>query len=105
MKELNELWKVIMEKLQMSVSNVSYEMWFKPLKVLDLTKDNKLYLATKSAFAKNQVLKNYFEKLKNTVKEIFGEDIEIEILDPSEEQEFINAETNLNKLKNFETFS
>lgn len=90
MQELNDLWKVIMEKLQMSVSNVSYEMWFKPLKVLDLTKDNKLFLATKSTFAKNQVLKNYFEKLKNTVKEIFGEEIEIEILDPAEEQEFIS---------------
>ena len=89
MQELNELWKVIMEKIEMSVSNVSFEMWFKPLKVIDLT-DGKLVLSTKSTFAKNQVLKNYFDKLKNIVREIFSEDIDIDILDPAEENSYIN---------------
>ena len=90
MQELEELWKVIMEKIEMSVSNVSFEMWFKPLKVLDLTDDKRLVLATKSPFAKNQVLKNYFDKLKNIVREIFNSDIEIEILDPTEEHAYIS---------------
>ncbi len=89
MQELDELWKVIMEKIELSVSNVSFEMWFKPLKVIDLD-DGKLVLSTKSTFAKNQVLKNYFEKLKNIVKEIFGEDVDIEILDPSEETVYLS---------------
>ncbi len=89
MQELDELWKVIMEKIQMSVSHVSYEMWFKPLKVIDLN-DGKLILSTKSTFAKNQVLKNYFDKLKNVVKEIFGEDVDIDILDPAEETSYLS---------------
>lgn len=89
MQELDELWKVIMEKIEMSVSNVSFEMWFKPLKVIDLT-DGKLILSTKSTFAKNQVLKNYFDKLKNIVKEIFGEDVDIDILDPAEESNYVS---------------
>lgn len=100
MQELNELWKVIMEKIEMSVSNVSFEMWFKPLKVVDLNEE-KLILSTKSTFAKNQVLKNYFDKLKNIVKEIFGEDIDIEILDPAEESEYTSK--NGNKLSSMDT--
>ena len=89
MQELEDLWKVIMEKIELSVSNVSFEMWFKPLKVIDLD-DGKLVLSTKSTFAKNQVLKNYFDKLKNIVKEIFGEDVDIEILDPAEETAYLS---------------
>ena len=89
MKELEELWKVIMEKIELSVSNVSFEMWFKPLKVIDLN-EGKLILSTKSPFAKNQILKNYFDKLKNIVKEIFGEDVDIEVLDPQEETAYLS---------------
>ena len=37
-----------------------------------------------------RVLKNYFDKLKNIVKEIFGEDVTIEILDPAEENSYVN---------------
>lgn len=89
MQELENLWKAIMEKIEMSVSNVSFEMWFKPLKIVDF-KNDKLILSTKSTFAKNQILKNYFDKLKNVVKEIFDQDVEIDILDPSEENDYIN---------------
>jgi len=90
MQELNELWNVIMEKIELSVSHVSYEMWFKPLRVLDFVDNKKLILATKSTFAKNQVLKNYYDKLKNIIKEIFEDDVDIEILDPAEEKTFLS---------------
>ena len=89
MQELNDLWAVILEKLELSVSNVSFVMWFKPLKIIDYTEDKTLYLSTKSTFAKNQILKGYFDKLKNVATEVFGENIEIEILDPQEEEEYL----------------
>jgi len=112
MQELDDLWKVIMEKIELSVSNVSFEMWFKPLKVIDLN-EGKLVLSTKSTFAKNQVLKNYFDKLKNIVKEIFGEDVDIEILDPAEETAYLSengkkqssSETTIDKNKFDPTFT
>lgn len=88
MQELDELWKVIMEKIELSVSNVSFEMWFKPIKVINFD-NGKLVLSTKSLMAKNQLLKNYFDKLKNIVKEIFDEDVDIEILDPAEEAVYL----------------
>jgi chromosomal replication initiator protein len=89
MKELEDLWKIILEKLELSVSNVSFVMWIKPLKIIDYTDDKTLVLSTKSTFAKNQLLRGYFDKIKNVVKEVFGEEIEIEILDPQEEESYL----------------
>jgi len=89
MQELNELWNAILEKLQFSISNVSFVMWFKPLKIIDYTEGKSLILGTKSAFAKNQILKSYYDKLKEVTKEVFQEDVEIEILDPQEEENYL----------------
>ena len=89
MQELNDLWSIILEKLELSVSNVSFVMWFKPLKIIDYTEQKVLYLSTKSTFAKNQLLKSYFDKLKSVTREVFGEEVEIEILDPQEEEEYL----------------
>ncbi len=90
MQELNKLWQQLMDKLELSVSNVSFVMWFKPLKIVDFSENKILFLSTKSSFAKNQILKNYFDKLKSGVEEIFGEGVEIEILDPNEEKEYLS---------------
>ena len=61
MQELEDLWKVILEKLELTVSNVSFVMWFKPLKIIDYTENKTLYLGAKSTFAKNQLLKRCFD--------------------------------------------
>ena len=90
MQELNKLWQQLMDKLELSVSNVSFVMWFKPLKIIDFSENKTLFLSTKSSFAKNQILKNYFDKLKTSVEEIFGEGVEIEILDPNEEKDYLS---------------
>ena len=89
MQELNDLWNAVLEKLQFSLSNVSFVMWFKPLKIIDYTDDKKLILGTKSAFAKNQILKTYYDKLKEATKEVFQEDVEIDIFDPQEEEVYL----------------
>lgn len=99
MQELNDLWNVILEKLELSVSNVSFVMWFKPLKIIDYTDSKVLYLSTKSTFAKNQILKSYFDKLKSVAIEVFGENIEIEILDPQEENEYLKKNQPITKVE------
>ena len=90
MQELNKLWQQLLDKLELSVSNVSFVMWFKPLKVVDFSQNKTLVLSTKSSFAKNQILKNYFDKLKSIANEVFGEDVEIDILDPNEEKDYLS---------------
>lgn len=91
MKELSSLWKAVLDKLELTVSNVSFIMWFKPLKLIDFVDNKKLIIAANTASAKNQLTRNYFEKLSSASKDIFGSDIVIEILDPTEEIEYIKT--------------
>ena len=67
-------------------------MWFKPLKVLDYSEENKkIVISTNSSSAKNQIMRNYFEKLSSAIEDIFGQNVEIEILDPNEEIEYFKV--------------
>lgn len=89
MKDLNTLWKAVLEKLELTVSNVSFIMWFKPIKVLDLVDNKHLVIAANTPSAKNQISRNYFDKLSTAVTDIFGADLTIEVLSPEEEIEYI----------------
>lgn len=89
MQELSTLWNTILEKLQMMVSDVSFIMWFKPLKVVDFVDGTTLVISTNSVSAKNQILRNYFEKVLEAVHDVLGEHVEVEVLDPNEEVKYI----------------
>lgn len=92
MQDLISLWQAVLDKLELNVSNVSFIMWFKPLKVLDYSEENKkIVISTNSSSAKNQIMRNYFEKLSSAIEDIFGQNIEIEILDPNEEIEYFKV--------------
>ena len=94
MKDLNTLWKAVLDKLELTLSNVSFIMWFKPIKVLDLVDNKHLVIAASSTSAKNQISRNYFDKLSSAVTDIFGADLTIEVLDPNEEIEYIKLHGN-----------
>ena len=100
MQDLNSLWQAVLEKLEIIVSNVSFVMWFKPLKVVDFVDNKILYIGTNSVSAKNQILRNYMDKLSEAVHDIFGENVKIEVLDQNEEMEYI--EKNGDKTKDRE---
>ena len=102
MQDLSSLWDAVLSKLELTVSNVSFVMWFRPLKVVDFVDNKKLILAANSASAKNQISRNYFDKLSKSVDDIFGENIEIEVLDPTEEIEYIKLHGEKTKEKEIE---
>lgn len=102
MQDLSSLWQAVLDKLELMVSNVSFIMWFKPLKVIDLVENQKLVIATNSTSAKNQILRNYFDKLSSAVNDIFASKLDIEILDQNEEIEYIKANGNTSKEKEVE---
>lgn len=89
MKELQEMWKQVLLKVEMMVSAVSFDLWIAPLEVLDYNKFEKLILSTNSTYAKKQLMKNHSEQLKSAIEEVFGEDTPFEILDPDEKKEFL----------------
>lgn len=102
MQDLNSLWQAVLEKLEITVSNVSFVMWFKPLKVIDFVENKTLVISTNSVSAKNQILRNYMDKLKEATNDIFGENIEIEVLDQNEEIEYIKKHGEKNTEKEVE---
>ena len=102
MQDLTSLWQAVLDKLELTVSNVSFVMWFKPLKVVDFVDNKKLIIAANSSSAKNQILRNYFDKLSKAVDDIFGQNIEIEVLDQNEEIEYIKVNGEKTKEKEVE---
>ena len=102
MQELSSLWETILEKLQMTVSNVSFIMWFKPLKVLDFVDNKKLVLSANSTSAKNQILRNHIDKLNDAVHDILGENVEVEVLDQQEGMAYVEKNGKQSKEKEVE---
>ena len=45
MKDLSTLWKAVLDKLELTVSNVSFIMWFRPIKLVDFVDNKTLILA------------------------------------------------------------
>lgn len=101
MKDINTLWKSVLDKLELAVANVSFIMWFKPLKVLDLVDNKVLIISANTLSAKNQISRNYFDKLSSAVNDIFGADLKIEVLSPEEEMEYIKEHGDKNNEKEF----
>lgn len=102
MQDLASLWQAVLDKIELTVSNVSFVMWFKPLKVVDFVDNKKLIVAANSTSAKNQILRNYFDSLLKAAQDIFGESIEIEVLDQNEELEYIKSNGEKTKEKEVE---
>lgn len=102
MHDLKSLWQAVLDKLELTVSHVSFVMWFKPLKVIDLVENKNLIISTNSTSAKNQILRNYYEKLSSAVEDIFGNPLTIQILDQNEEIEYIKLNGDQNKEKEVE---
>lgn len=101
MKDISTLWKAVLDKLELMVSNVSFIMWFKPLKVIDLVDNKTLVVSANTVSAKNQISRNYFDKLSQAVTDIFGADLKIEVLSPEEEMEYISVHGDKNSEKEF----
>lgn len=88
MQEVNEMWEKVVSKLELLVSVVSFDMWFRPLEVLDF-KDNVLYLCSNTLYAKSQIAKNYSVVMRESMQSVFGEDVTYEIIGPDEKEEFL----------------
>lgn len=93
MKELQDMWKQVLNKIEIMVSAVSFELWIEPLEVLDFQNSKKIILAANTEYAKKQLLKRHSEQLKQAINEIFGEEIVFEVLDPIEKKAYLKKNT------------
>lgn len=88
MQEVKALWEKVLGKLEMLVTVVSFDLWFKTIEVVDFV-DNTLYICASSSFAKNQLSKNYFDILKESIETVFGQDTKFEIFEPEQKEEYL----------------
>ena len=89
MDEYVKNWEAVLNKLEMMVSAVSFDLWIKPLELLEFKNGSTLVLGASSTTAKNQILKNHADKLSECILDVFGEGVGYEILDQNEKQEYL----------------
>ncbi|HBD64594.1 MAG TPA: chromosomal replication initiator protein DnaA [Clostridiales bacterium] len=92
-----ELWNEVLEIVKEDTNQVSFNTWFKPLKIVAY-KDNTIYLETADEFLKNTLKKRHYNFLKNAFTYVLKKDTELIFTIPGEnidkEEARKNAATN-----------
>ena len=111
MKELEQIWKKILDDIYSKVGESTYELWFSPLKLLE-KKGSNLYIEIPNRFFKDWIEDNYPTIIKDSFERILGEIIDViyvisgkvkDINHLTEKQKIINR-GNLNPKYTFESF-
>lgn len=89
MQEIQELWNKVLKKLEMLVTVVSFDLWIRTIEVIDFRDHQTLVLVASSAFAKNQLVKNHNQQLKEAISAVFGEQVNFEILEPADKEAYL----------------
>ncbi len=76
--QLNKEWEDIVKSLQSIISPQTYNAWFTQIQYINY-KDNELFLAVPTAFAKDWLVKNYSQLLKDLVIDKFKAEGDISI--------------------------
>ena len=63
MQNVEEIWQKILEKLELRISTVSYTLWIKTIKPLEIDENDNFVVAAQSVSAKNQILRNFLDKI------------------------------------------
>ena len=83
MQDIESIWQQVLEKLELRVSTVTFIVWIKPLKPIEIDDKNNFILAA-SASIKNQIMRNFLDKISDCVSEVVGTHLNIVILDQNE---------------------
>lgn len=78
-----ELWNEVLEIVKEDTNQVSFNTWFKPLKIVAY-KNNTIYLETADEFIKNTLQKRHYNFLKNAFTYVLKKDTELVFTVPGE---------------------
>ena len=92
-----ELWNEVLEIVREDTNQVSFNTWFKPLKIVAY-KNNTIYLETADEFLKNTLKKRHYNFLKNAFSYVLKKDTDLIFTVPGENIE--KERTKKNNLKN-----
>ena len=97
MQEIKDIWDKVLEKLELKVSTVSFMLWIKTIKPLEIDEKDNFILAAQSVSAKNQILRNFVDMIGDCCFEIVGKPLKIVVLDQNEELEYLKNTTSAEK--------
>ena len=89
MQDIETIWKQILEKLELRISSVSFMLWIKTIKPLEIDENGNFILVAQSVTAKNQILRNFLDKINDCANEVTGKDFKITVLDQNEEVAYL----------------
>lgn len=89
MQDIELIWQQILEKLQIRISSVSFMLWIKTIKPLEIDDNGNFVIASQSVSAKNQILRNFAEKITDCAFEVLQKPAKLVVLDPNEEIEYL----------------
>lgn len=89
MQELTTIWQQVLEKLELRVSSVSFMLWIKTIKPLEIDDKDNFIIVAQSVSAKNQILRNFLDKIGDCCFEVVGKPLKIVVLDQNEEIEYM----------------
>lgn len=78
-----ELWNEVLEIVKEDTNQVSFNTWFKPLKIVAY-KNNTIYLETADDFLRNTIKKRHYNFLKNAFNYVLKKEIELIFTIPGE---------------------
>ena len=78
-----ELWNEVLEIVKEDTNQVSFNTWFKPLKIVAY-KNNTIYLETADDFLRNTIRKRHYNFLKNAFSYVLKKEIELIFTIPGE---------------------
>lgn len=91
-----DLWNEVLEIVKEDTNQVSFNTWFKPLKIVAY-KNNTIYLETADDFLRNTIKKRHYNFLKNAFNYVLKKEIELIFTIPGES---IDKETKKNDSNN-----
>ncbi len=101
MQDIEIIWQQILEKLQIRISSVSFMLWIKTIKPVEIDGDGNFVIAAQSVSAKNQILRNFSDKISDCAFEVMQKPVKLVVLDQNEEIEYLK--TNKAEEKNIAT--
>ncbi len=89
MQEVTTIWQQVLEKLELRVSSVSFMLWIKTIKPLEIDDKDNFIIVAQSVSAKNQILRNFLDKIGDCCFEVVRKPLKIVVLDQNEEIEYM----------------
>ena len=85
-----ENWLKVKDTLENQMSAIGFDLWIKPLEIIDKT-DNIILLSAPSDVAINQIKKLYSEQLKKAITEVYADVVGFELLLTSEVEGYLKS--------------